>query len=114
MSQLSFKSDPEIIGLTALVMADAAAFLSGVNPSLFTMRAFTDAGGANADNTKKDIRIGSAIGSGLALIAGVGASLVSGSWWPIIGTVITLVVIIGSYEWAVNNPHGYGSDIGGQ
>jgi hypothetical protein len=114
MGQLTFKADAEIIGLTALVMADAAAFLSGVNPSLFTMRAFTDAGGAKADNTKNDIRLGSAIGSGLALIAGVGASLVSKSWWPIIGTVVTLVVIIGSYEWAINNPHGYGANIGAQ
>jgi hypothetical protein len=111
---LTFQADAEIIGLTALVMADAAAFLSGVNPSLFTMRAFTDAGGAKADNTKLDIRIGSVIGSSLALIAGTGASLVSGSWWPILGTIVTLVVIIGSYEWAINNPHGYGSAIGSQ
>jgi hypothetical protein len=110
---LSWKFDAEIAGLTALVMADAAAFQSGMNPSFFTMRAFTDQGGEKAENTKKDVRIGSTIGSALALTAGIGASLVSSSWWPFLGTIITLTVIIFAYEWAINHPHGYGN-IGAQ
>jgi len=106
---LTFKTNPEVVGLAALCAADAAAFLSGMNPSFFTMRAFTSAGGEKAENTKKDIRVGSAVGAGLALLAGIGASLISESWWPILATAATLVVIIGAYEYAVSHPHSYAS-----
>jgi hypothetical protein len=106
---LTWKFDGEIIGLTALVMADAAAFQSGMNPSFFTMRAFTSSGGEKAENTKTDIHIGETIGTVLALTAGIGASLVSSSWWPFAGTILTLVVIIAAYEYALSHPHDYAS-----
>ena len=110
---MDWKVDGEIVGLTALVAADVAAFLSGMNPSFFTMRAFADQGGEKAENTKKDVRIGSTVGALLALTAGFGASLVSDSWWPLAASAVTLAIIIGAYEYAINNPHGYG-DIGAQ
>lgn len=112
--KISWHMDADTAGVAALVAADAAAFLSGVNPSLFTMRAFRSEGGEKAETTKTDIRIGSAIGGLLAIIVGIGATLITKSWWPLVVTVLVLAVMIGSYEWAIANPHNRGGDIATQ
>lgn len=107
MIKLDWSIDPETAGIAALVAADAASFLSGLNPSFFTMRAFVSSGDPlKADRSAKDIRIGSAVGTALALLVGFGGSLVTGSWWPFAMTLLVLITIIGSYEYALRNPHG--------
>lgn len=97
------------MGLAMLAVGDAAAMLSGVNPSIFTIRTFRSTK-RHADETATDIRYGMALGSGLALIVGFGATLVSKSWWPLFVTMLALVVLDGAYEMALRAPHGhYGS-----
>ena len=101
----SFRLDSEVAGIAALVAADAAAFLSGVNPSLFTIRTFRSLGSGEAAETSRDIRMGMAIGTALALVAGLGGSAVTRSWWPLLATIATLVVLCGAYELALQHPH---------
>jgi hypothetical protein len=99
--------DSEVAGISALVAADAAAFLSGVNPSMFTIRQFsTSKPGVDSAETAGDIRRGMVIGSALALTAAFGGSAVTRSWWPVAATVFTLLILCLSYEWALRNPRG--------
>lgn len=103
----SWRMDGEVAGISALVAADAAAFLSGVNPSLFTIRQFSTAKpGIDAAETHDDIVRGMVIGSSLAMLAAVGGSAVTGSWWPVAATLFTLVILDAAYLWALANPRG--------
>lgn len=104
-SQLTWRIDAETAGVTALCIGDAFAAWSACNPSIFTVRTFRTAGGVEAENTKSDIRRGSLIGSGLAVIVGAGGSLITGSWYPLAGTVAMLGILWLTYEWALANPH---------
>lgn len=100
---MNWRLSPEIAGITALVAADAASFLSGLNPSIFTIRAFAKSW-AQADETRADILRGMAIGSALAIAVGIGGSLVTRSYWPLFGTLVTLSVLDATYAWAIANP----------
>lgn len=91
------------MGLAALAAGDAAAFLSGVNPSLFTIRTFAG-NWASADGTAGDIRRGMILGNALALAVGFGATAVSKSWWPLMLTLGTAAVLDFAYEWALRCP----------
>ena len=91
------------MGLSALAAGDAAAFLSGMNPSLFTIRTFRTDWASN-DQTKNDIRVGTAIGNVLAFMVGFGASAVSESWWPLAMTVAVMLILDCAYEWALRVP----------
>lgn len=96
--------DSEVAGISALVAADAAAFLSAFNPSLFTIRAFSNSWGGN--ETKGDIYRGIALGAALTLITGFGGSAVTRSWWPLLSAVLVLGFIALAYQWALSNPRG--------
>jgi len=104
-SRLTWAIDAETAGVTALCVGDAFAAWSACNPSIFTVRTFRTSGGVEAENTKRDIHTGSAIGSGLALVVGAGGSLVTASWWPLAGTIVMLGVLWLVYGWALENPH---------
>lgn len=106
MANFSLKLDAEIIGITALVMGDAAAFWSANNPSVFTVRAFRRKGGKEAERTKRDVRLGGLAGTGLALFVGMGGTFVTGSWWPFIGAASIIGFQWALWEWALRNPHG--------
>lgn len=110
-SGISWKLDAEILGITALVVGDAAAFWSANNPSVFTVRAFRRKGGKEAEQTMRDIRIGGAAGTALALFVGLGGSLVTKSWWPVTGAAAIIAFQWLLWEWAMRNPHGSGGDI---
>lgn len=103
LSGVSWKMNPETMGLAALAAGDAAAFLSGVNPSLFTIRTFAG-DWTSSNNTANDIRTGMIIGNALALLVGFGATLVSQSWWPLVVTIACAAVLDGAYEWALRTP----------
>src|SRR5690348_6385195 len=103
-----WRMDSEIAGISALVAADAAAYLSAFNPSIFTIRSFANSWGGN--ETKGDIRRGVALGAVLTLITGLGGSAVTRSYWPLLAAVVTLGFIAVTYEWALANPRGGGSD----
>ncbi len=100
---IDWKVDSEILGLAVLSAGDAAAFLSGVNPSLFTIRTFrTD--WASGSQTANDIHIGMMIGNALALSVGFAATLVTSSWWPFMFAVACAGALDIAYEWALRSP----------
>lgn len=100
--RLTWALNGESMGLAALAAGDSAAFLSGMNPSIFTIRSkFGQSGG---DDTAKDIHIGMVIANTLSLVVAWGASAVSGSWWPLAITAAATVVLDLAYEWALRCP----------
>ncbi|MHB8739456.1 MAG: hypothetical protein ACYC9D_12835 [Candidatus Dormibacteria bacterium] len=103
---LTWKMDAQIAGISALTASDAASFLSAACPSLFTIRTFRQARLGAQDETAADLRRGMALGSSLAVLAGLGGTAVTGSWGPLATTVVTLVVLNGAYEWAIRSPRG--------
>lgn len=101
----------EVAGITALTIGDAWAAFSAQNPSLFTMKAFGRKGGTEADLSKRDLRTGAAIGCGMALVVAVGASMVTKSWWPVMGTAAACGMQWAVLEHALRNPWGTGQSI---
>lgn len=99
----TWKLDSETAGIAALVAADAAAFLSAFNPSIFTIRKFASEWGS-AEETRADIYRGIALGATLTLITAFGGSAVSRSWWPVAAALVTLTVVAAAYYWALENP----------
>ena len=97
-----FRMDSEIAGISALVAADAAAYLSAFNPSLFTIRSFSNSWGGQ--ETAGDIRRGVALGAVLTLVTGFGGSAVTRSWWPFLSAIVVIGFIAFAYEWALANP----------
>jgi hypothetical protein len=100
--KLDWSLNGESMGLAALAAGDSAAFLSGMNPSIFTIRSsFGQSGGSD---TAKDIHIGMVIANALSMVVAFGASAVSGSWWPVMITLGATVVLDCAYEWALRCP----------
>jgi hypothetical protein len=89
----------ESIGRVGLAMAAAASvpnFLAGMLPSLMTIGRFA----AEPDDLMK-LRRGELIGSGLSLMTGAAASMVTNDPLPFIGTVIVLAILLFEYERAI-------------
>lgn len=100
--KLTWTINGEVMGLAALAAGDSAAFLSGMNPSIFTIRSkFGQSGG---DDTAKDIHIGMVIANALTMVVAWGASIVSRSWWPLLLTAGATAVLDLAYEWALRCP----------
>lgn len=96
----------EAIGLTILTIAEVPNFYSGLLPSLFTIGHFSSDESGEAIYW---IRRGEINALGLSIGLGVGASLLSKSWWPLIGTVLMSAFLMYHYEHALK--HGAGNDI---
>lgn len=106
MANWTWKLTAEAFGVTALVMGDAAAFWSANNPSVMTVRAFRRRDGEEADATARDIRLGGLIASGWIILVGLGGSMVTKSWWPLLGAAGAGAVQWYVWEWAIRNPRG--------
>lgn len=106
--------DEATVGITALTIGDAWAAFSAQNPSLFTMKAFGRKGGEEGELTKRDLRMGAMIGTGMALVVAFGASMVTRSWWPVLGTAAACGAQWAVLEHAVANPWGRGGGISHQ
>lgn len=100
------RPDAETMGIVALTMGDAAAFFSAYNPSIMTTGAFRRKGGKEADNSKRDLYRGAFVGSSLAVLVAAGGSMVTDSWWPVIGTLGVVAVQWGVLVYTVENPWG--------
>lgn len=113
LSGITWRMDVETAGLAALVVGDVFSTLAGVNPSVFTIRAFRS-DYAHADKTAGDIHIGMVFGSVVSMVVALGATLVARSWWPVaIGAgAVTAADLM--YEWAVRNPHNLHGSIADQ
>lgn len=93
----------ESIGLTILTIAEVPNFFSGLLPSLFTIGHFAEDESSEAIYW---IRRGEVNALGLSLGLGIGASLISHSWWPFIGTVAMSGFLMFHYEYALRNGAG--------
>lgn len=99
----------EAIGLTILTIAEVPNFFSGLLPSLFTIGHFsTD----ESDEACYWIRRGEINALGLSLALGVGASMISKSWFPFIGCVGMSAFLMYHYEHALR--HGAGNSMSNQ
>lgn len=106
--------DAEQMGVIALSMGDAAAFFSAYNPSIMTAGAFRRKGGKEAENSKRDLYRGAFVGSSFAMLVAAGGSMVTDSWWPVLGTVLVVVVQWGVLVYTVENPWGEQGSIASQ
>ena len=98
--RLTWKLDAETMGLAALTAGDSAAFLSGMNPSIFTIRKFQGDWSSDTE-TKNDIHTGMLIANALAVLVGFGATVVASSWWPVVMTIGVTIILDLAYEWAL-------------
>lgn len=96
----------ESIALTILTIAEIPNFWSGFLPSLFTIGHFSD---AQSSESLYWIRYGEANAMGLSVTLGIGASLVSKSWLPFVGTLAMCGFLLYQYEKALGA--GKGNDI---
>lgn len=101
--KLSWALDAESMGLAVLAAGDSAAFLSGMNPSIFTIRHFQSEW--SDGQTTSDIRTGMAIANVLAILVGWGSTVVTQSWWPLTMTAAVTLILDLAYEWALRHPH---------
>ena len=100
------KPDEATMGIIALTMGDAAAFFSAYNPSIMTAGAFRRKQGREAENSKRDLYRGAAVGTALAVLVAAGGSMVTDSWWPVVGTLFVVTVQWGILVYTVKNPWG--------
>lgn len=105
MGKWSWRMNPDIAGISALVAGDAASFLSALNPSIFTIRTFSGQWASN-DETSQDIWRGIVIGAALALLVGFGGSSITQSYWPVISVIVMLFILSAAYVWSLKNPRG--------
>lgn len=99
----------ESVGLTILTIAEVPNFWSGFLPSLFTIGHFSTDESAEACYW---IRRGEVSALVLSVTLGVGASLISKSWMPLLGTLGMSAFLMYHYEHALR--HGAGNDITNQ
>lgn len=111
---ITWKLDPTIAGLALLTIADASSFWSANNPSFFTVRHFTTQGDQKASDTRNDIHIGSLKATAETVIIGMGAVLITKSWWPIAAPMAYIALDWMFYEWAMNHPHANNENIATQ
>lgn len=96
----------ESVALTILTIAEIPNFWSGFLPSLFTIGHFSS---TESSDSLYWIRYGEANAIGLSLTLGIGASIVSKSWLPFVGTVAMCAFLLMQYEKAL--AAGKGNDI---
>lgn len=106
--------DEATMGIVALTMGDAAAFFSAYNPSIMTAGAFRRKGGREADASKRDLYRGASVGTALAVLVAAGGSMVTNSWWPVVGTLFVVTVQWGILIYTVKNPWGSTGSIASQ
>ena len=99
------KMTATIAGLTLLAGTQVPTFLAGMAPSLYTLQHMGGKSQTHLDEARASMRRAYVVGGGLAVAAGIGASLVADSYWPLIVTGGTLAVLISQYEYALNHPH---------
>lgn len=93
--------DASEIGIVLLVAAEAPQAYSAFLPSIMTIRTFVGDEGAVAD-----IREGELYGSIFVALIGIAGSALTGSPWPIVIGIVTIIAMVGVYEYALNGRRG--------
>lgn len=104
-------ADAETIGLTLLAVGEVPNFLAGMAPSLFTLQHMSGKSPQHRAEVRESMRRAYIVGGGLSLAVGAGASLVSESWLPFVGTAIVFAILVHQYEWALSEPHASGEEM---
>lgn len=104
-------ADAATWGLTFLAAGEVANFMAGMAPSLFTLQHMSSKSAEHQAEAAASMHRAYVVGGGLSLATGAGASLVSGSWYPLLATAAVLAVLIGQYQWALANPHSTGEEM---
>lgn len=92
---------PAEVGVVLLVAAEAPQAYSAFLPSIMTIRTFVGDEGAVSD-----IREGELLGSVFVAGIGVVGSMLSDSPWPLVVAFVTIIVMVGIYEYALNGRRG--------
>lgn len=103
--RLSWAMSAGTLGVALLVIADASSFWSANNPSWMTERTFATKGGKDQRNTAEDISIGGGKALAESAIVGIGASIVTGSFWPWAVQALYFGANWPFHHWAMLNPH---------
>ena len=91
----------EVLLTSALVAVEGAHAFSAFLPSVFTIRRLAVPQGA-----ERDLRLGYIPASLFALALGALASAIMKSPWPLIASVLTIIFMIATYEWAIRSAYG--------
>ncbi len=84
--------------LAIFVAVEGANAYSAFLPSIFTIRTFKSETG-----THRSIRDGEVIATLFALAIGAATSLIVASWLPLFFAVVTAIVMVSVYEWALRS-----------
>jgi len=92
------------IATTILTVEAAASIFAAFCPSWFTVRSpFFHDQGARAGNVRA-IRHGEIAATALTIPTGYAASILVGSWLPLVGAAAISALMIGGYEFSIRNP----------
>ena len=104
----------EIAAACGLMVADVSSFCSANNPSFFTFRAFSTAGGSKLDDADEDMKIGIAKAALETFVLGFALSAIFHSWWVLAAGIVYLIFTFAFYRWALAHPHDSAVDIAAQ
>lgn len=89
------------VAITLLVAGEIPNFFSGFLPSLFTISTFSGGDPAKIEHTKKWIRRGEMQATGLALLFGLGGTMISGKPWALLAAGGMSGYLLWQYECAL-------------
>ena len=90
-------------GLGLILAMEVPNCYSAPLPSKFTIATFADGGEDKRRHTEKWIRSGEIEGTAQALLLGLGGSIVTKSFWPIVLIAAMIVWKVWSYEHALSS-----------
>lgn len=93
--------DAAEIGIVLLVAAEAPQAYSAFLPSIMTIRTFVD-----DQDAVNDIREGELLGSAFVLLIAGAGTLLTKSPWPFVVGIVTIVTMVGIYEYALSGRRG--------
>lgn len=91
----------EGLGLAVLVWFEIPNMYSGLLPSLFTISTFTGGDEAKREHAKRWIRKGEIQATAMSLTLGAGASALSRTPWPFLGSLAMCAYLLWQYEGAL-------------
>lgn len=90
---------PEVFGASLLAMSEIPNFLAGALPSFMTIKKF-----AADPESVAALRYAEVFAAVPIAAAGIGATLVFRSWWPVTIVTLTAVYYYAGYEKHIRNP----------
>lgn len=96
---ITWAMTPEVFGASLLAMSEIPNFLAGALPSFMTIKKF-----AADEDSVKALRFAEIFAAVPIAAAGIGATLVFKSWWPVTIVAGTAVYYYAGYEKHIRNP----------